>query len=158
MKPCNKQQMMYKNKQLRLINILPGKFYAVDRSDSEPKIELISFECSESYGALRGFVKVFYGSTEVFPTEVFARGHHLTVNTINQDGIERPMQLDWDERAEELKLRSKFVLVTEPIVNLFRTWIDNRIKIKEKEIVELRKMYGMLDGCETLDAPLTRAS
>jgi hypothetical protein len=145
MKPYNKKQAKLNYKQLNLVDIVPGKLYAYDRSTSVPMIDLICFECSEERGALRGFVKVFYGSTEVFPTEVYARGHWLTVNTINQDGIERPMQLEFDERTKVLKLRSDSVLSDTGITGFQQKLIET-IKTKEVEIArEIEKLRNLSD-------------
>jgi|GEM_PF-4983536 hypothetical protein len=145
MKPYDKKQAKLNYKQLNLVDIVPGKLYAYDRSTSVPKIDLISFECSEERGALRGFVKVFYGSTEVFPTEVFAKGHWLTVNTINQDGIQRPMRLDFDEKSKTLRLLSDSVLTDTGIAG-FQQKLVETISTKEAEIArEIEKLRNLCD-------------
>jgi hypothetical protein len=147
MKPYDKKQEKINYKQLRLVDIVPGKLYAYDNSSSVPKIDLITFECSEEHGALRGFVKVFYGSTEVFPTEVYARGHWLTVNTINQDGIERPMRLHFDEKTKELKLLSDRILTDTGILS-FQNKLIETINAKEdaiaRELFNLRNLYDLM--------------
>lgn len=145
MKPYDKKQAKLNYKQLNLVDIVPGKLYAYDSSTSVPKIDLITFECSEERGALRGFVKVFYGSTEVFPTEVYARGHWLTVNAINQDGIQRPMRLDFDEKSKTLRLLSDAVLSDTGIIG-FQDKLIETIKVKEAEIAkELTKLRNLCD-------------
>lgn len=146
-KPYDKKQEKINHQQLRLVDIVPGKLYAYNSSTSVPKIDLITFECSEERGALRGFVKVFYGSTEVFPTEVYARGHWLTVNTINQDGIQRPIRLEFDEKTKELKLQSRFILTDTGVIS-FQNKLIETINTKEaeiaRELAHLRNLYDLL--------------
>lgn len=147
MKPYDKKQAKLNYQQLNLVDIFPGKLYAYDSSTSVPKIDLISFECSKERGALRGFVKVFYGSTEVFPTEVYARGHWLTVNTTNQDGIQRPMRLEFDEITKVLKLRSDAILTDTGIAVLRQRMIES---IDAKEIEFAREIAKLRDLCDLL--------
>lgn len=147
MKPYDKKQAKLNYQQLNLVDIVPGKLYAYDSSTSMPKIDLISFECSEVHGALRGFVRVFYGSTEVFPTEVFARGHWLSVNTINQDGKQRPMRLDFDEKSKTLKLRSDAILTDTGVIALRQRMIES---IDAKEIEFAREIAKLRSICDLL--------
>ena len=147
MKPYDKKQAKLDYQQLNLVDIVPGKLYAYDSSTSMPKIDLISFECSEVHGALRGFVRVFYGSTEVFPTEVFARGHWLSVNTINQDGKQRPMRLDFDEKSKTLKLRSDAILTDTGVIALRQRMVES---IDAKEIEFAREIAKLRSICDLL--------
>lgn len=81
------------------------------------------------------------------PLRYLLGGHWLTVNTINQDGNQRPMRLDFDEKSKTLKLRSDAVLTDAGIIALRQRMIE-AIDAKElefaKEIAKLRNLCDLL--------------
>lgn len=130
-----------KPKLLKLVDIVPGKLYLRTMSPATAGFDLISFECSEERGALRGFVKVFCRGKEIFPTHP-PTGANFTVNTSSTTGLNYPMQAHVDQTGL-IVVSSGFVWANPNLINI-RADLNQKIARREQEIAELRETYELL--------------
>lgn len=134
------------NEKLKLINVVPGKFYIKDRPGCETPFDLITFLCSEERGGLRGFVRLFSGNIEIFPTTVVrnpSRGR-LNVRAIDlRTKVTYALEVEFDRYSGELVLSTKSVLV-DPDLDEIETNIKWSIEDKEREIQQLRNACELL--------------
>lgn len=135
------------NEKLKLINVVPGKFYIKDRPGCETPFHVISFVCSQERGALRGFVKLFLGNTEIFPISsisAYPTGRDLHVDATDNNGVTFPIPVEFDRYSGELVLSTKTVLV-DPDLDEIETDIRWMIEDKEREIRKLREACELLN-------------
>lgn len=129
---------------LRLTDIVPGKNYLLDRSENQVPFDLISFTCSTQCGALRGFVRVFMGSTEIFPTVGVKIFGGLSVIATNQGNIIYRLPVEFCRYSGVLALTTKSVLVN-PDLSEIRSNLEYTIREKEREIDKLCHAYHLLN-------------
>jgi hypothetical protein len=129
---------------LRLTDVVPGKNYLFDRSENQVPTDLISFMCSKERGALRGFVRVFIGSTEIFPTNGVKLPRDLSVIATNQGGITYRLPVEFCRYSGVLALTTKSVLIN-PNLSEIRSNLEYMIEEKEREIDKLRNTYHLLN-------------
>lgn len=134
------------NEKLKLIDVVPGKFYIKDRPGCEIPFDLISFVCSEERGGLRGFVRLFSGNVEIFPTTVVrnpTRDSLIVKVTDLNTKVTYPLQVEFDKYSGELVVSNKTVLA-DPDLDAIETDIKWSIAEKEREIQQLRHACELL--------------